>query len=99
MKTNTAHSLTEKLHLEDVPVSDQADFLEEISTAVFENTLARIIGKMDENTLHLLSAFLETNPSEEALSAFITKRVPGAEAEMQDVLRELGDGILGATQQ
>jgi hypothetical protein len=83
--------------IESMTPTEREETLLDLGDLIFRSTLVRLIERMDEKTQEDFNAFLDTNPSEEAVTAFLTERVPGAEEVVRETVDELRNDILGAT--
>ena len=93
----TSSSLLEALDIADLPLEEQEAVLLEINELVFKGSMLRMIEQMDEATSEAFTALMDSDADEEAVEAFLTKNVPGADQAVLDTITELTDDILAVT--
>ena len=98
LSQTTFEDIAKALKLHELSVEDQEEILLEISSLVFEGTLARIVERMDDDARVAFTEFIATDPDEEAMSTYLQEHVPGADDAAAETVRELANDILAARQ-
>ena len=65
----------------------------QIHEQLFRNFTIKCVQQMDESAQSRFAAFMESNPSEEALAGFLKTEVPGVDAVLQQALVETAEDI------
>ncbi len=86
------------LNMEELAPEEQQDLMLELNSLVFRSALTRIVEQMDEATRTQFTAFVDTNPIQEQLAAFLIETVPGADKAVEDTVAELTSDILSVTE-
>lgn len=86
------------LNMEELAPEEQQDLMLELNSLVFRSALTRIVEQMDEATRTQFTAFVDTNPTQEQLAAFLIETVPGADKAVEDTVAELTSDILSVTE-
>lgn len=89
--------LQNALDLSSLPDEEQEEILLEIQDKVFEGVMLRIAAQLDDAGKDEFIAFLDSDPSEEALEAFIEEKVPNVEAIIEETFADMRNDILAAT--
>lgn len=96
--TNTFQKLMDALDLSALPLEEQNELLLDLNSVIFKSSLVRMIENMDEPTREEFAALMEAEVDEEALEAFLTTRVPGAEQAVQEAVESIADDILAVSE-
>jgi hypothetical protein len=86
------------LALGEMTEEEQEEVLNDIGDIITEGTMVRLVEKMDDATRDAFTALLDTDPSEDAVEAYILEHVPDADAVVTEVVAELTRDIVAATQ-
>lgn len=97
MDEQQSAAVLSKLALDELPVEEQEAFLLELNDTITKGFLTRIIVKMDEKGQEELTLFMEQDPSEEELAAFLRARVPDADALVAETIQMVASDILAST--
>lgn len=76
--------LLKELGLENLPAGDKLNFLEEMGKVVMQGIWLRILENLSEEDQDEFDAFLATNTDDEAIMAFLTKKIPN----LEDLIKE-----------
>lgn len=99
MTTPPIQGLLDALNVAELPAQEQEELILELQETVFEGTMARLVEQMDDATAEEFSALVEKESSEEEVEAFLQERVPGANAVVEEVIKDLTDDILSVNTQ
>ncbi|HEX8947271.1 MAG TPA: hypothetical protein VF829_03605 [Candidatus Paceibacterota bacterium] len=99
MNTNTAalspvESLIAALNLSAYSPEEQEQLLMDLSDTIFEGTLVRLIGRMDDKTRGAFSSLMDQNASGDEVATFLKEHVPGSDEVALDVVRDITDDIV-----
>ena len=64
---------------------------------IFKESLVRLVEAMDAPTAEAFNKLLESDASEAEIMAFLSEKVPGAEAIVGEAVDEVRDAILAET--
>lgn len=76
----------------------QQSLLLDMQSLIFKGSVVRMLEQMTETEKDAFNAFLETNPSEEAMMDYLEGQVPSAKEAILDTIAELKSDILAVTQ-
>ena len=98
MKTKATHqNLLEVLEIDKLTPEEQEELLLEVSELVYNGTLLRLVGMMDDKTKDDFEKLLETDPKEDEVQVFLDERVPDSDKAIEDTILEMRDDILAVT--
>lgn len=86
--------ILEALNIAALEPAEQEEILLDLNSLIFRGTMVRLMERMDEQTRDDFAKFVEANPSEEAITAFLAERVPDADSAVTETLQDLTDDIL-----
>lgn len=95
--TTKFEKLVEALDLSLLPVEEQEELLLDLNTIIFKSALVRMIESMDEATKEEFGLLMEQEASEDEIEAFLSKKVPGADACVQAAIESMADDILASS--
>ena len=90
----TKQDIFDAINMHSLPQEEQEEFLIDLQSLVYKNTLVRLIERMDEATKEDFNTFLTTNPDEDAVLAYIYKKIPDADALVDQVIAQMQNDIL-----
>lgn len=93
----TDQTLLDLLGLDDLSLGQQERVLADMGSLIFEGTLVRLIGRMNEGTRAELDALMDGDVSAEDLIAFLREKVPGSDEAVSETVQELRDDILAVS--
>jgi hypothetical protein len=96
--TSKFERLVEALDLSALPLAEQDELLLDLNSIIFKGSLVRMIENMDEATREEFAALMENEVDEEELEKFLSTKVPGAEAAVQEAVEALADDILAVSE-
>lgn len=89
--------ILEALDISALPQDEQEELLLDLQSLVYKGSLIRLIEKMDEETQEKFNSFLDTNPDEEAVMAFIYEHIADADSVVKETLADIQSDILAVT--
>ena len=96
---NSPQDILEALGVQDLTEEEQQTMLLDLQSLLFRGSIIRMLEQMDEQQKNAFNEYLEGNPSEENMMAYLEKNVPDAEGAIRDTLAELKNDILASTEQ
>lgn len=97
LKQKAPIDLLQALGISELQPDEQEELLLDLGDLVFRGSMLRLIERMDEQTSDDFSKLLDGNPSEEAMTSFLTERVPDADKAVEEAIAELRNDILAVT--
>ena len=96
---NSPQDILEALGVQDLTEEEQQNMLLDLQSLLFRGSIIRMLEQMNEQQKNAFNEYLEVNPSEEDMMAYLEKNVPDAEGAIRDTLAELKNDILASTEQ
>lgn len=96
---NSPQDILEALGVQDLTEEEQQNMLLDLQSLLFRGSIIRMLEQMNEQQKNAFNEYLEVNPSEEDMMAYLEKNVPDAEGAIRDTLSELKNDILASTEQ
>lgn len=87
------------LNMDELDPEEQEEILLDLNSLVFKGSLVRLIERMDDKARDEFNAFVDTEPTEEQMEAFLKEKVPGADEAVQEALADLTSDILAVTKE
>lgn len=94
---NVANDILEALDLKQLPPEEQEELLLDLGDLVFRGSMLRLIERMDDAVRTDFNILLDRDPSEEEVMDFLQKRVPDADAAVEETIADLRSDILAVT--
>ena len=90
--------LIDSIDISSLPQVEQEEILLDLHETVFRSVLIRLVGSMSESVQDDFNVFLDADPEEEAVLAYIYEKVPEADILVAQTLVDIQNDILGATE-
>ncbi len=97
--TTDLKKIMDALHIEALAPEEQEEILLDLNSLIFKGSLVRLVEKMDDDTREEFNAFVETDPSEEQMDAFLKEKVPGTDEAVKEAIEDLASDILAVTKE
>ncbi|HWU24608.1 MAG TPA: DUF5663 domain-containing protein [Candidatus Paceibacterota bacterium] len=97
MKKTDTNAMRDMLSLDELPVEQQEELLEELGELVAEGALLRAAERIPEDAKAEFGRLLDQDASEEEVAAFIETHVPDADSLVDETLADIRNDILAVT--
>lgn len=97
MKKTDMDAVRDALSLDELPVEQQEELLEELGELVAEGALLRAAERIPEDAKAEFGRLLDQDASEEEVTAFIEAHVPDADNLVDETLADIRNDILAVT--
>ncbi|MBU1292897.1 hypothetical protein KJ819_02400 [Patescibacteria group bacterium] len=89
--------IIDALELDQLPADEQEEIMSDIGALIFQSTMMNLMQVMDPETKEEFGKMVESDASEDEVSAFISSRVPNSDTIVQSTIDEMVDDILAVT--
>lgn len=95
--TSQISAIMEALDMAELPEAQQEELLLDLNSLIFKGSIIRLMESMDGPTRDSFNALIETDPEPAEVERFLDKKVPGAEAVVQDTIADITSDILAVS--
>lgn len=90
-------TIIDALELDMLEPEEQEEIMSDIGALIFQGSMIRLMQVMDPATKDAFGALVDSDATEEQVSAFIAQNVPNADQLIAETIQDMTDDIVAVT--